>query len=120
MSIVYYGGLDVHQKSIAAFLYCSETGECIEEEVPNDRVRLLRAVSRWGARGELRLCYEASSAGFVIKRWLDEVGVDCEVVAPAFIPKGSGDRNQDGSSGRAEVGAVVPVGDVAYGAGARQ
>ena len=92
MSIVYYGGLDVHQKSIAAFLYSPESGECIEEEMPNDRLHLLRAVNRWRKRGELRLCYEASSAGFVIKRWLDEVGIDCEVVAPAFIPKGAGDR----------------------------
>jgi transposase len=92
MSIVYYGGLDVHQKTIVAFLFSPETGECLEEEVPNDRMHLLRAVSRWRKRGELRLCYEASSAGFVIKRWLDEMGIACEVVAPAFIPKGSGDR----------------------------
>jgi len=92
MSIVFYGGLDVHQKSIAAFLFSPGTGESMEEEIPNDRVRFLHAVSRWRKRGELHLCYEASSAGFVIKRWLDEVGVDCEVVAPGFIPKGSGDR----------------------------
>jgi transposase len=92
MSIVFYGGLDVHQESIVSFLFSPQTGESMEEETPNERVQFMRAVGRWRKRGELRLCYEASSAGFVIKRWLDEAGVDCEVVAPGFIPKGSGDR----------------------------
>ncbi|MGB9594510.1 MAG: IS110 family transposase [Anaerolineae bacterium] len=92
MSIVYYGGLDVHQKTIVAFFFCPETGDCWEEEVPNDRIHLLRAVSRWRRRGELRVCYEASGAGFVLKRWLDEVDVPCDVVASAFIPRGPGDR----------------------------
>ncbi|GAB4506467.1 MAG: IS110 family transposase [Anaerolineales bacterium] len=92
MSIVYYGGLDVHQKTIVAFFFCPETGDCWEEGVPNDRVHLLRAVSRWRRRGELRVCYEASGAGFVLKRWLDEVDVPCDVVASAFIPRGPGDR----------------------------
>ncbi len=92
MSIVYYGGLDVHQESIVAFLFSPETGEYFEDEVPNDRKHLEHAAKRWRKRGELRLCYEASSAGFVVKRWLDELGIPCEVVAPAFIPKGPGDR----------------------------
>ncbi len=92
MSIVYYGGLDVHQKTLVAFFFSPETGECWEEVVPNDRGHLLRAVNRWRQRGELRLCYEASSAGFVLKRWLDEMGVACEVVAPGFVPKSPGER----------------------------
>lgn len=92
MSIVYYGGLDVHQETIVAFMLSPTTGECWEEELRNDRLELFRAVRRWLKRGEVQLCYEASSAGFVIKRWLDEMNVPCEVVAPAFIPKGPGDR----------------------------
>jgi len=92
MSIVYYGGPDVHQESIVAFLFSPETGVYFWDEVPNDRKHLERAAKRWRKRGELRLCYEASSAGFVVKRWLDELGIPCEVAAPAFIPKGPGDR----------------------------
>jgi transposase len=92
MSIVLFGGLDVHQKSIAAHVFCPETGELFEDEFPNERARLIHEVTRWQRAGEVRLCYEASSAGFVVKRWLDEVGVSCEVIAPAFVPKGPGDR----------------------------
>lgn len=92
MGIVLFGGLDVHQESIAAYVFCPETGEFVEDQLPNDQHHLVRAVSRWRKLGELRLCYEASSAGFVVKRWLDEMGVSCEVIAPAFVPKGSGDQ----------------------------
>ena len=92
MSSIVYGGLDVHKKSISAYLICTETGEIVSEEVPNEQERLLRAVHRWSKLGELRLCYEASGAGFVIKRWLDAAGVHCEVIAPSLIPKAPGDR----------------------------
>jgi transposase len=92
MEIVLFGGLDVHRDSIAAHLLCPGTGEFFEDQLPNDRHHVIKAVSRWRKRGELRLCYEASSAGFVVKRWMDEMGVSCEVIAPAFVPKGSGDQ----------------------------
>jgi transposase len=101
MSIV-YGGLDVHKQSISAYLINAETGEVISEEVMNDRAKLVRAVRRWAKLGELRLCYEASSAGYVLKRWVDDLGlrpkehgeqaVSCEVIAPSLIPKAAGDR----------------------------
>jgi transposase len=65
----------------------------INEQLPNDRAKVLKAVRRWREKlGELRLCYEASGAGFVLKRWLDEIGVHCEVVAPSLVPKGPGER----------------------------
>ncbi len=92
MCSIVYGGLDVHQKSITVHLICSDTGEIHTEEVPNEQARFLRAVNRWSKLGELRLCYEASGAGFVIKRWLDAVGVHCDVIAPSLIPKAPGDH----------------------------
>lgn len=93
MTSIVYGGLDVHQKSISAHLICRETGEVICEELPNERQKVVKAARRWqGKLGELRLCYEASGAGFVLKRWLDEIGVACEVIAPSLIPKAPGDR----------------------------
>jgi len=92
MCSVLVGGLDVHKESVVAFLFSPDTGEFFEDEVPNDQVHVLRAVKRWRRKGELRLCYEAGGCGFVLKRWLDAVGVSCEVIAPAFIPKGAGER----------------------------
>ncbi len=85
--------MDVHQKAISVHLMCRETGEIHTEELANDRAKVLKGVKRWqGKLGELRLCYEASSAGFVLKRWLDELGVSCEVIAPSMIPRAPGDR----------------------------
>lgn len=92
MSSIVYGGLDVHKNSISVYLLNSETGEVYTEQLPNDQRHLLRSTRRWSKLGELRLCYEASGAGFVIKRWLDEVGISCEVIAPSLIPKAPGDR----------------------------
>jgi transposase len=84
--------LDVHKDSISACLINRETGEMVQEQLPNEEGRLLRAVRRWQQLGELRLCYEASGAGYVIKRWMDHAGVACEVIAPSKIPSAPGDR----------------------------
>lgn len=89
---IVYGGLDVHKASITVYLLCPETGEVLEDEVANEQGVVLRAVRRWQRLGELRLCYEASGAGFVLWRWLHAVGVRCEVIAPSLIPKASGVR----------------------------
>lgn len=91
MSII-YGGLDVHKGSISACLLDVGTGELISQQVPNDQQHVLRAARRWAKLGELRLCYEASGAGFVLQRWLEGVGVHCEVIAPSLVPKAPGDR----------------------------
>ena len=53
---------------------------------------MLRQVRRWQKMGGLSLCYEASSAGYVIERWLDGEGVACDVVAPSKTGRASGDR----------------------------
>lgn len=92
MSSIAHGALDVHQESITAYVFNPETGEVVTDELPNDRQRLMRAAKRWSKLGELRLCYEASGAGFVIKRWLDEAGIHCDVIAPSLIPHAPGDR----------------------------
>ncbi len=92
MSSIVYGGLDVHRNSIVAHLVQSETGEILTDEVANDHQQLLRAARRWSKLGELHLCYEASAAGFVIKRWLDDIGIRCDVIAPSLIPRAPGDH----------------------------
>jgi len=92
MSSVFHVGLDVHADSIVAYLLDQETGQFCEDRVPNDRTKLQRAVARWSKLGTLKVCYEASSVGFVIKRWMAEWGVDCQVVAPSLIPRAPGRR----------------------------
>jgi transposase len=51
----------------------------------------MRRLSKEGAS---RSCYEASGAGYVLKRALDRDGFDCEVIAPSLIPRKPGDRRK--------------------------
>ncbi len=92
MSSIVYGGLDVHKDTIAFCIINTGSGEILEDKLPNDPDRLAKAVRNWKKLGELHLCYEASGAGFVIKRLMDKLGVHCEVIAPSLIPKAPGDR----------------------------
>jgi transposase len=42
--------------------------------------------------GAVRCCYEAGPCGFELQRAMSAAGVPCEVIAPALIPRRSGDR----------------------------
>lgn len=81
-------GLDVHARSVR--LVALRGGELVDERtVPNDVEVVGRVVTRWpGAR----CCYEAGPTGFGLYRYLTELGVACEVVAPGLVPARPGDR----------------------------
>ena len=49
---------------------------------------------RLSEEGPPRSCYEASGAGYVLKRVLDRDGFHCEVIAPSLIPRKPGDRRK--------------------------
>jgi transposase len=89
-----YVGLDVHAKSItAAILY----GDSPDAEVINlsyDLMKLRRLFRRLSEKGQVRACYEASGAGFVLQRSLTQNGFHCDVIAPSLIPRKPGDRRK--------------------------
>lgn len=62
--------------------------------MPNDRGKLRRFFSRLAGEGEVRACYEASGAGYVLARWMEEWGHACEVVAPSLVPRRPGERRK--------------------------
>jgi transposase len=51
-----------------------------------------RLVARLGDPGGLRACYEAGPTGYELHRLLLSMGVACDVVAPALIPRRARDR----------------------------
>jgi transposase len=89
-SIIYLG-MDVHKESITiAVLPAGAKAPSRVERLPNDLPKLKRWLDRVGRDGELRACYEASGAGYVLHRALVEWGYACEVIAPSLIPQRPG------------------------------
>jgi transposase len=90
-----YIGLDVHKDSIAISI--ADEGRNGEVryygEIMNDMNLLDKLLRKIISQYSKPCCvYEAGPCGYYIYRHLSEKGIDCCVVAPALIPKKSGDR----------------------------
>lgn len=84
-------GMDVHKDSITiAVLPAGAKTPTRLERLPNDLPRLKKWIDRVARDGEIRACYEASGAGYVLHRALQAWGYACEVIAPSLIPKRPG------------------------------
>ena len=71
-SIIYLG-LDVHKDSITvAVLPAGAKTPTRVDRLPNELPKLKRWLERVARDGELRACYEASGAGYVLHRALQE------------------------------------------------
>jgi transposase len=93
--IVKYVGLDVHKDSITI---------AVADEGRNGNVRVYGKIANQADQidkvmrklisqnAHLRCVYEAGPCGYPLYRHLASKGIDCIVVAPALIPKKSGDR----------------------------
>ncbi len=70
---IIYLGMDVHKESITiAVLPENASAPTRLDRIPNDLPRLQRFLRRLNEKGELRSCYEASGAGYVLHRALRE------------------------------------------------
>ncbi len=86
-----YLGMDVHKDSITiAVLPAGAAAPTRVERLSSDFTKLRKFLARLAKEGELRCCYEASGAGYVLQRAMREWGYECEVIAPSLIPKRPG------------------------------
>jgi transposase len=92
MSHVTYLGLDVHKDSIAVAVLRSKGREPDQRIIPNSPEALRRLISKLGSESEIVACYEAGPTGYDTYRLLESLGVSCEVIAPAMIPRRPGQR----------------------------
>jgi transposase len=88
---ILYVGLDVHKESIMIAVLPSGTGPATRvDRLPNEFGVLRRYFARLATTGEIRACYEASGAGYVLQRAMREWGYPCDVIAPSLIPRRPG------------------------------
>jgi transposase len=111
-SIVYLG-LDVHQESITiAVLPVDAVAPTRVERLPNDLVKLRRFFSRLAETAELRACYEASGAGYVLQRAMRDWGYDCEVIAPSLIPTRPGAQRKHDKHDATQLARLYRAGEL--------
>jgi transposase len=115
MNSITHIGLDVHKDTIAVATLRPGSMSCEERVIPNTREAVRNLVVRLGDPASLRFCYEAGPTGYDTQRLLSSLGVTCDVIAPALIPKRPGVRQKtDRSDARNlarfhRAGELVPI-----------
>src|SRR4051794_31754261 len=86
--------LDVHKRSIVCASQPDDprAGELRIEEIPNSEGAIRSLVKRLGGPDGLVVCYEAGPCGYDPYRLFSGLGVACDIVAPALIPRVPGAR----------------------------
>jgi transposase len=85
-------GLDVHAETIAVAV-AEPDGEVRSlGTIANREESIRKLVKKLGAPEHLRACYEAGPTGYVLYWQLNQLGVECAVVAPTLVPTKAGDR----------------------------
>ncbi|HWR47987.1 MAG TPA: transposase, partial [Pseudonocardiaceae bacterium] len=85
-------GMDTSMNTIVVGVLGPGEEMPVVDRVFNDEESIRRLIARFPDRRRLLACYEAGPGGYELYRLLVSMGVDCEVVAPSLIPKGSSDR----------------------------
>jgi len=85
-------GLDVHKETIAVATLKPGALACEERVIPNTPEAIRKLMASMGDPTMLRACYEAGPTGYDTHRLLGSFGVECDVIAPALIPKRPGVR----------------------------
>lgn len=85
-------GMDVHKEKIAICWLLGDSQKEEEREILNDETAIRKFFKRLSTEGEIRACYEAGPCGYAVRRQLEGMRVDCQVIAPSLIPKRAGDK----------------------------
>ncbi len=111
-SIIYIG-MDVHKESVTlAVLPAAAKAATRVDRLPNDLPKLKRYLDRLARDGDLRVCYEASGAGYVLHRALRDWGYACDVIAPSLIPKRPGVQRKHDKRDASELARLYRAGEL--------
>ncbi len=110
---IIYLGMDVHKESITiAVLPADAKTPTRLDRLPNDLPKLKKWIGRLARDGEMRACYEASGAGYVIHRAMQAWGYACDVIAPSLIPKRAGVQRKHDKRDAADLARLYRAGEL--------
>jgi transposase len=105
--------MDVHKESITfAVLPADAAAPTRVDKLSNDPLKLKRYLDRLAANAEIRACYEASGAGYVLQRALRDWGYSCEVIAPSMIPTMPGHQRKHDKHDAAQLARLYRAGEL--------
>jgi len=112
-SSILYIGMGVHKESVTIAVLPSDARTPTRmERLPNDLVKLMRFLDRLASTAEIRACYEASGAGYVLQRAMQKWGYACDVIAPSLIPTKPGHQRKHDKHEAAQLARMYRAGEL--------
>jgi len=113
-TIIRHVGFDVHKDTIAVAVAQEGEEPRYLKTISHDLHAVEKLIHELREKGkyQLRVCYEAGPTGFVLARRLLAWGVDCIVVSPSKVPKGSDDRVKTDKHDAIKLARLLRSGDL--------
>jgi transposase len=93
-NVTTYVGVDAHKKDLFVAMLVGTAAAPVTWQLanePNAVRRLVKKLER-EAPGPVHVCYEAGPCGYALQRQMTTPRVNCQVIAPALIPRKPGER----------------------------
>lgn len=108
-----YVGMDVHKDTVTIAVLPEAAREpTLVMRMSHDPRGLRRMLGRLAREHEVRACYEASGAGYVLERKIRAWGHECEIVAPSLIPRRPGERRKHDRKDAEELARLYRAGEL--------
>ena len=85
-------GMDTSKEKVVCAYRANGAGEVTVITLANRKEAVKPWIEKLQAQGVVQACYEASSVGYALYRWMTGWGAECAVVAPSLIPKKPGNH----------------------------
>lgn len=96
MRRIAYVGVDYHLNTVSVAVMVESENDFLETiHMRNDDKMIRKYFKKLSKEYDLRICYEASSSGYVFQRKVTAWGYHCEIIAPSMIPRRPGDRRKN-------------------------
>ena len=107
-------GMDVHAENIVlAAVRGSSEAIVFRAEFHNTPKGRERLAGRLAEHPPVRCVYEAGPCGYELRRFLEGRGIECDVAAPALIPRKPGDRVKTDRKDAEKLARCHRLGDLA-------